>query len=85
MGFVRNFLRDRAAARPPSLPDGNDLATPELVAEKFATISSYYDFCETGAMPRFPLEIFVEISNLCDLKCAMCATFSALSSKRLEF
>jgi hypothetical protein len=33
--------------------------------------------------PRFPANVFLEVSNLCDLKCAMCGPFSALNPHRL--
>ena len=84
MGFLRNFSRQREFPRLPGLFGGDDAQAADLMAEKFASISSYYDFCKTGTPPKFPLEVFVEISNLCDLKCAMCVTFSALNSNRLK-
>ncbi len=34
--------------------------------------------------PRWPSEIFLEISNICDLKCAMCPTFSPLNPNRFR-
>ena len=30
------------------------------------------------------VELHIEVSNVCDLKCAMCPTFSALHTKRLS-
>jgi hypothetical protein len=54
----------------------------ELHAAKAATIDSFVDFAQGGAFPQWPLEVFLEVSNLCDLKCAMCNTFSALHTSR---
>lgn len=50
--------------------------------EKEETIKSFMRFAEGEGMPEWPLEIFLEISNICNLRCAMCNTFSALSSAR---
>jgi len=50
--------------------------------QKLETIASFCNFLEGGNHPQWPLEIFLEISNACDLKCAMCTTFSALSPNR---
>jgi MoaA/NifB/PqqE/SkfB family radical SAM enzyme len=50
---------------------------------KRAAIDSFRDFAKGLAMPRWPVEVFLEISNVCDLKCAMCPTFSALNPNRL--
>lgn len=51
---------------------------------KLDAIASYAEFCRTGTSPAYPLEIFLEISNVCDLKCAMCVQFSALNVHRLN-
>lgn len=32
--------------------------------------------------PKWPLEVFLEISNVCDLQCAMCPTFSGINPSR---
>ena len=56
----------------------------EFHAAKAATIDSFVGFADGGAFPQWPLEIFLKVSNLCDLKCAMCHTFSALNDKRRE-
>ncbi len=50
--------------------------------QKQEAISSFLDFLEGGEQPQWPLEVFIEVSNLCDLQCAMCHTFSALNPKR---
>ncbi len=54
-----------------------------FVQEKYETISSIRDFMKGGAAPKFPANLFFEVSNLCDLKCAMCGPFSALNDMRL--
>lgn len=51
---------------------------------KRQTLESFLDFSKGGASPQWPVEVFLEISNICDLKCAMCPTFSALSTHRLS-
>lgn len=53
-------------------------------AAKTAALESFAAFTRGEGMPEWPLEIFLELSNLCDLKCAMCPTFSALSPHRLR-
>lgn len=53
-------------------------------ADKLAAIKSFADFCCGHELPKFPLELFFEVSNLCNLKCAMCAEFSAINPHRLQ-
>lgn len=55
---------------------------PKFKEHKLAAIRSYMGFLRTGEMPSYPLEVYLEISNACDLKCAMCGPFSALSDAR---
>lgn len=52
--------------------------------EKKQTIESFLGFAEGGGLPRWPTEVFLEVSNVCDLQCAMCPTFSALNPKRFN-
>jgi MoaA/NifB/PqqE/SkfB family radical SAM enzyme len=52
---------------------------------KYETIRSFSRFCQGLEIPSSPLEIFLEISNVCDLRCAMCVGFSALDPFRQEF
>lgn len=54
----------------------------KYIENKEYTLQSFYNFSQTTELPRYPLEIFLEISNVCDLKCAMCGTFSALDQWR---
>lgn len=58
--------------------------TPRYAAEKLAGIRSFGAFCLGNAAPAYPLETFVELSNICDLKCTMCADFSDQSLSRAE-
>ncbi|MFM8441792.1 MAG: radical SAM protein [Methylococcus sp.] len=51
---------------------------------KLETIASYQQFLERQTNPAYPLEIFLEISNVCNLKCAMCVVFSELNPHRLK-
>lgn len=53
-----------------------------LAAEKSKTITSYINFLDGGSLPVSPLELFIEISNVCNLQCSMCPTFSGLSKSR---
>jgi len=55
---------------------------PDLAARKRDTIESFLRFAEGREIPAWPLELFLEISNVCNLKCAMCSTFSALNPHR---
>lgn len=56
----------------------------ELTACKLETIRSYASFCEGAGYPAYPLEIFLEVSNVCNLRCAMCWQFSALNTNRFK-
>jgi MoaA/NifB/PqqE/SkfB family radical SAM enzyme len=58
------------------------MASP-LLAAKRAAINSFMAFTTGEGMPAWPLNVFLEISNLCDLKCVMCPTFSAINPRRL--
>jgi anaerobic magnesium-protoporphyrin IX monomethyl ester cyclase len=49
---------------------------------KIETINSFINFLKGEGMPQTPLELFIEVSNVCNLKCAMCPTFSGLSKHR---
>jgi len=75
-----NYLIRRAAAQ--DSPSGQGSAVHW--ASKLRAIESYARFCEQGSLPDYPLEVFLEISNICDLKCGMCVQFSALNPHRLD-
>jgi MoaA/NifB/PqqE/SkfB family radical SAM enzyme len=49
---------------------------------KQQALTSFHNFTDGGHLPQWALEIFLEISNVCDLKCAMCGVFSALDQNR---
>jgi MoaA/NifB/PqqE/SkfB family radical SAM enzyme len=58
------------------------VAAPQFLAEKQQTVASFLRFAEGKTFPQWPLEVFIEVSNICDLQCAMCPTFSALNPDR---
>jgi len=55
-----------------------------LLALKRESIASFVGFAEGGPSPRWPLEMYMEISNVCDLRCVMCTRFSAFNSARKQ-
>lgn len=63
-------------------PKQQPLAAGRYHHNKRETLESFLAFLRGEALPRWPLEIFLELSNVCDLKCAMCPTFSALNPHR---
>jgi MoaA/NifB/PqqE/SkfB family radical SAM enzyme len=50
--------------------------------QKREAFESFFRFEDGEGTPQWPIEIFLEISNICDLKCAMCPTFSSLNPRR---
>src|ERR1700753_1669113 len=50
--------------------------------DKIDSIVSFRDFFLGCPHPASPLERFFEVSNVCDLKCAMCGQFSTLTPHR---
>ena len=59
------------------------MKSSQYIEKKTNAWQSFFDFADgKGELPKWPLEIFLEISNVCDLKCAMCPTFSAINSER---
>lgn len=53
-------------------------------SDKLAAMKSFIEFCQGRELPRYPLELFLEVSNVCNLKCAMCADFSAINPYRFQ-
>jgi LPS sulfotransferase NodH/MoaA/NifB/PqqE/SkfB family radical SAM enzyme len=49
---------------------------------KAKAIESFIRFSKGKEFPEHPLTMIVEVSNLCDLQCAMCITFSAINPAR---
>ena len=54
-----------------------------LLQQKQQTIDAFERFLTRGAEPQWPLEVFLEVSNVRNLSCAMCGPFSALNENRL--
>ena len=50
--------------------------------DKLEAIQSFYEFSRGEGLPKFPLEVYVEVSSLCNLRCAMCLDFSPLNRNR---
>jgi len=55
---------------------------PQFLHQKQQAVESFLRFSQGDGFPEWPLEVFIEVSNICDLQCAMCPTFSALSTDR---
>ncbi len=51
---------------------------------KREAVESFRRFELGGERPRYPLEIFLEVSNVCDLRCVMCPRFSAFNPARKQ-
>lgn len=52
--------------------------------KKSITIGEYASFLLGGTQPNHPLKVFIEVSNLCNIKCVMCNTFSVLNELKTE-
>ncbi|MBF0168640.1 MAG: radical SAM protein [Alphaproteobacteria bacterium] len=50
--------------------------------DKLDAIQSFVEFCRGQGRPKYPLEVYVEVSSLCNLKCGMCLDFSPLNRNR---
>ena len=55
-----------------------------FLGEKQEAIDSFVQFVRGGNPPRYPLEIFLEVSNVCDLQCVMCPRFSSFNQARKQ-
>lgn len=60
------------------------IAPPRHWDKKRETVDSIRKFMSGEQAPPYPAKVFLEVSNLCDLKCAMCGPFSALSQTRFS-
>lgn len=61
------------------------MTTAGLLDRKREAVESFRGFTEgRGAAPRYPLEIYLEVSNVCDLRCVMCTRFSAFNPARKQ-
>ncbi|MGA7800092.1 MAG: radical SAM/SPASM domain-containing protein [Gammaproteobacteria bacterium] len=90
-GDEQSVLRDASGRKTDGAPAPGRLSAeqetqPEgrLAGAKRHTLQSFLDFSEGGDYPDYPLEVFLEVSNVCDLKCAMCRDFSLLNPNRYE-
>ena len=63
-------------------PLGSHANASRFGEHKLETIESFMAFARGESLPKWPAEIFLEVSNVCNLKCAMCHTFSALNPWR---
>jgi MoaA/NifB/PqqE/SkfB family radical SAM enzyme len=70
------------SGKPMSLFKKKTQLASQYHTHKREALESFFEFAEGGPMPKWPLELFLEVSNICDLKCAMCPTFSALNPDR---
>ena len=52
------------------------------IKEKLESIGSFVNFLDGKEIPQYPLDMYLEISNVCDLKCVMCGVFSAVNPSR---
>jgi MoaA/NifB/PqqE/SkfB family radical SAM enzyme len=55
---------------------------PASMRVKRQTVDSFLRFARGGPAPPFPAEIYLEVSNVCDLRCVMCPRFSAFNPDR---
>lgn len=55
---------------------------PDFELHKINAIKSFADFSRGGAFPSTPLRMYLEITNYCNIRCAMCTQFSAISPVR---
>lgn len=83
-GHYREISRliKRHLGKQPPQQQSPEKTGPAFLSHKEAAVASLLDFYDGGPQPAWPLELFLEVSNVCDLQCAMCPTFSALSSER---
>ena len=76
--YIGSWFERLAGSRRPARPRA------KFIEAKRATLRSAADFNRAIAVPDFPLALYIEVSNLCNLKCAFCASFSAINPKRLS-
>ena len=83
--YTPDRMRIRRRRFPPPGVPGKPLNINDVSnyhQSKRKSLESFIEFTRGGELPRWPLEVFLEVSNVCDLKCAMCPTFSAINPKR---
>ncbi len=64
-------------------PEPDTRSRLQYLGNKREALESFLDFADGRELPRHPLEIYLEVSNVCDLRCVMCPRFSALNPDRL--
>jgi MoaA/NifB/PqqE/SkfB family radical SAM enzyme len=57
---------------------------PNFAEQKRASLKAAANFNRGLGVPDAPLCLYLEVSNLCNLKCAFCPSFSAINPKRLS-
>ena len=56
-----------------------------LLERKREAVASFRAFAEGEIpAPAYPLEVYLEVSNVCDLRCVMCTRFSAFNPARKQ-
>ncbi len=63
--------------------DNDNKDSNALLSKKIEAINSFINFSNGQEVPKYPVNIFIESSNICDMKCVMCGHFSALNPDRL--
>ncbi len=57
---------------------------PKYIEAKRSAIRSARDLNRGVRVPEYPLTLYLEVSNVCNYKCAFCGSFSALNPKRFS-
>jgi MoaA/NifB/PqqE/SkfB family radical SAM enzyme len=72
------------ATDPLPVPDAGRRSrrAPRHLEAKLEAVRSFAGFVRGDGLPAHPIEIFLEVSNVCDLSCVMCPRFSALNPDR---
>ncbi|MES2856381.1 MAG: radical SAM protein [Bdellovibrionota bacterium] len=55
---------------------------PQFLEAKVNTVRSFNGFLDGENRPSHPLNVFLEVSNLCNMSCFMCVLFSSLNQNR---
>jgi MoaA/NifB/PqqE/SkfB family radical SAM enzyme len=55
---------------------------PKYLEKKLETVIGFTEFLEGRSLPPGPLNVFLEVSNLCNMSCFMCVLFSSLNQTR---
>lgn len=52
--------------------------------QKKTALESFVAFTGNGKLPEWPLELSIEVSNQCDMACAMCPSYSPLNRQKYQ-